>query len=328
MTLLGRALAVNGAVTLDTNSVTVPSSVALRKAFAPESLPIGGTTRLTFTLSNASAGAQGGLAFTDTLPSGLAVACLAGGLEQLWRQRRRVGVNHFTRDRVDWPEHDLLDAVNVTNAPAATTALACPAPSLTNGTANISGRSLNLAPAAGFGACVNLVESANLSISKTPPVTLVAGQTVAYTLTVHNAGPSPAQTVTAADTLPASLTFVSGTPGCTAVGQAVSCELGTLASGQTVPITLNVRIAPDLAPGTTIANTANVNSSTSNPDPSDNTSTTSSPAVTASADLATVKSAIGASVIPGASFTYRVVVTNNGPSTAANVSTTDPFPRS
>jgi hypothetical protein len=48
--------------------------VRLSKAFAGATLAIGATTRLTFTLSNPDAAAQGGLAFTDTLPASLVVA--------------------------------------------------------------------------------------------------------------------------------------------------------------------------------------------------------------------------------------------------------------
>src|SRR5581483_9802416 len=45
------------------------------------------------------------------------------------------------------------------------------------------------------------------------PLAAVLGSNVTYTYTVLNLGPSPAGTVTLADTLPPGATFVSGTPG-------------------------------------------------------------------------------------------------------------------
>ena len=51
--------------------------------------------------------------------------------------------------------------------------------------------------------------SADLAITKTGPATVVAGSSVAYSLTVTNNGPSDAANLTVTDTLPAGVTFVS-----------------------------------------------------------------------------------------------------------------------
>lgn len=49
-------------------------TLTLTKAFGAASIPVGGSTSLTFTLHNFSGTTQTAIAFTDTLPSGLAVA--------------------------------------------------------------------------------------------------------------------------------------------------------------------------------------------------------------------------------------------------------------
>lgn len=82
--LSGRALARNGAVTLDTNNISVVACAAptvtpipptLGKSFSPAIIDVGGVSTLTITLSNADAAAAELIApLIDTLPNGLEVA--------------------------------------------------------------------------------------------------------------------------------------------------------------------------------------------------------------------------------------------------------------
>ena len=155
---------------------------------------------------------------------------------------------------------------------------------------------------------------------------MMAGTNVTYLLAVTNTTTVFANSAVVSDTLPAALTFVSSTPACSASGETVTCALGALAPSQSVPIALTVRIAPDLPAGTVIQNTASVSHADTDPTPANNTSTASAPSSTTSADLSTTKTAVEALATPGGTFTYRVVITNAGPSTAANVTATDPLP--
>ena len=63
---------------------------------------------------------------------------------------------------------------------------------------------------------------------------LVPGQSLTYTVTVSNAGPSDAQNLVSADTLPAGLTFVSSASSCTEAGGTVTCPFGVLPVGNSV----------------------------------------------------------------------------------------------
>ena len=87
-TLSGRALAQTGAVTLDTNSVTVcalapilpAANPALVKSFSPTIIAAGGISTLTITLSNANATVAALTApLVDTLPSGVVIAPFPNG---------------------------------------------------------------------------------------------------------------------------------------------------------------------------------------------------------------------------------------------------------
>ena len=83
------------------------------------------------------------------------------------------------------------------------------------------------------------------------------GGNLTYTLTIHNNGPSTGTNVTVADSLPATVQYLSSTStqgSCTGSGQIVRCTIGTMVSGATVVVTISVKA---LEPGS-ILNTATV----------------------------------------------------------------------
>ncbi len=173
-----------------------------------------------------------------------------------------------------------------------------------------------------------VANGADLSIIKTAPAALVAGQVATYQLTVRNAGPGSAESVVVTDPIPASLEFVSaaGTGwSCDEASGTLTCHRPTLASGSTAPpINLTVAV-PETAPDTgSIVNTATVTSDTPDPDPSGNSSTTTTP-LDRSADLAIRKSHEG-TAIPGDQIAYTIAVRNEGPSVATGVTVSDLLP--
>jgi uncharacterized repeat protein (TIGR01451 family) len=108
-----------------------------------------------------------------------------------------------------------------------------------------------------------VVAQANVSLTKSAsPNPVLAGGQLQYTLTVFNAGPSDAQGVTVADSLPAGVDLVA-TTGCIEDPVGVpTCSLGTVAAGASVPITVTVTVQADLADGTVLSNTATVATTT------------------------------------------------------------------
>ena len=162
---------------------------------------------------------------------------------------------------------------------------------------------------------------ADLSLTKTSsPDPGLAGGQLTSTLTVQNAGPSPALDVVVTDELPAGVTLVSA-PGCSVAATTLTCPIGTLTSGASATVTVTVAIPPG-STATSLVNVASVSSSTADLDPDDN-SAGSSVAVTRQADLSVTKTATPATVVPGQTTTYTVTATNNGPSNAENVDVTD-----
>jgi uncharacterized repeat protein (TIGR01451 family) len=118
----------------------------------------------------------------------------------------------------------------------------------------------------------HMTSSADLSLTKSgSPNSVNVGAPLTYTLTIHNDGPDIAQNLTATDTLPAGVTFVSANGSgwtCKQSGGTVTCTLPSLANGAASAITINVN-APS-QPGT-INNSATITSSTNDPNSSNNT---------------------------------------------------------
>ena len=174
------------------------------------------------------------------------------------------------------------------------------------------------------------VTSADLTIQKQHVGTFVAGDDAQYNLEVRNFGPSDAANATITDTLPDGVTFLaSGNSdwNCTAAGQQVTCtHPAPFPAGTTSTVTLNVHLAPDLDTSVAIENTAVVSSTTTDPDP-DNNSSTDRTDINDSSDLAITKHHTG-NATAGDPFEYTLTVTNNGPSDIPGpVTVTDPLPQ-
>lgn len=151
------------------------------------------------------------------------------------------------------------------------------------------------------------------------------GGLLTYTITVTNAGPSPAAQIMLSDTLPPSLldaTF-SLDGGLAWAPWASPYSIGDLADGQTR--TVLIRGIVDPASIGVIENTASVLSSTPDPDLSNNTDTETTP-IDEQADLSIIKLGSPKPVTPGNPLTYAATVANAGPSVARDVKLTDTIP--
>ncbi|MCL1918088.1 MAG: isopeptide-forming domain-containing fimbrial protein [Peptococcaceae bacterium] len=168
--------------------------------------------------------------------------------------------------------------------------------------------------------------SADMAVSKSAsPSPATAGQLLTYTVRVFNNGPSFAQDVILTDAVLAGLSGVnySTDSGLTWNDWTGNVSIGTMASGAS--LTLLIRATVNSSDTGSITNTAEVSSSTPDPDLSNNTSTAVTP-VEAGADLSIVKTASPIMVTAGSTLQYTLSLANAGPSDAQNVVVTDPVP--
>ncbi len=163
------------------------------------------------------------------------------------------------------------------------------------------------------------IPSADLRLTKSGPATVIAGQSISYTLNLANDGPSDAQNVVLDDPTPTGLSFISASPPCAA---GFPCNAGTLANGGNLSVTVTLAV-PSSATGT-IANIATVASATADPDLGNNVSSVDTDVVR-QADLGVVKSG-PASVNAGSAISYAILVSNAGPSDASGASVSDAVP--
>jgi uncharacterized repeat protein (TIGR01451 family) len=272
----------------------------LDKSFTPAVVPTGGTSTLTFTVTNTDElAAKDGWSFTDALPAGLTIAdpATVGGTCDATTAATAGGTSIAVTDgALAAGEASCTITVPVTSAAAG---------SFTNGPANVT--TGGLTPP---GDTTVTFESPELTLVKragTPTDVngngiTDAGDTIQYTFDVTNSGDVPVTDVAVTDDL---------------VGD-VTCPSTTLAAGASQTCTADnvyTITAADATAGS-VDNTATVAGTSPTGTPVTSTpSTTTTPTEAAAPGITVVKSATpsgAGNFTPGQDITYNFVVTNTG----------------
>ncbi len=269
---------------------------------APASVAVGDTVTYVVTIANAGPDAAAGVALTDSLPAGVTFVSATNG-------------GTLVGTAVGWSKGALASGastVDTVKAVATITGAIANVARASSGTADPDTTDLRATAATN-------VAGADLSVTKTGPATVAVGDTLVYVISVANAGPSAAATVTLTDSLPAGVTYASATGGGTLSGTAVTWAKGSLASGSGTVDTVKV-VATTTGAKT---NVARVSSATADPDTTDLRATASTNLT--GADLSVAKTAPAtASVLD--TLLYVITTTNSGPDLAAAVMLVDSLP--
>ncbi|RKR91414.1 uncharacterized protein DUF3494 [Micromonospora pisi] len=320
-TVAGRVLARNGAVTLIHNTITRPfctASIApptISKAFDDATIPLNGSTALSFTLTNPNAGTSlTGVNFTDALPAGLVVSTpngLTGSCGGGTITATAGGTNISLTGATLPAGGTCTFSVNVTGTTSGTKVN-------TSGPvdSNESGPGATASASVAVGAEV----VAPPTISKAfDDATIPADGTTAlsFTLTNPNTG-TPLTGVNFTDALPAGLVVSTpngltgscggGTITATAGGTNISLTGATLPAGGTCTFSVNVT---GTTSGTKVNTSGPVDSNESGPGATASASVTVAPATPP-----TISKAFGNTTIPADGTTSLSFTINNpNPST-------------
>jgi uncharacterized repeat protein (TIGR01451 family) len=152
------------------------------------------------------------------------------------------------------------------------------------------------------------------------------GGSVKYTLTVRNAGLSDAGGVVVTDPIPDGMrvTKTTATAGsCTVVEDAVVCQIGDLAANATTTVTVT---ADAIRQGRGNNAASVIATYPSDPNPGNNTGTTTTTVKPGTAKVSLTKKASRSQVSPGGRIGYRIVVRNAGARSAHDLRVCDDLP--
>ncbi|MCF6213785.1 MAG: gliding motility-associated C-terminal domain-containing protein, partial [Flavobacteriaceae bacterium] len=150
------------------------------------------------------------------------------------------------------------------------------------------------------------------------------GDTVVYTIRVENPSLVDATNVSLTDVLPTGVTYVSDDASGAYVSSTGVWTVGSVLWEDNKILNITATVDAGTA-GTTITNTTGVGAGDQN-DPSTTGDSLSASITVTNADLVTVLAVDNATPNEGDSIVYSIVITNNGPSDATNVSLTDVLP--
>ncbi len=308
----GWSLSVSGII-----PINQAADLSVAGGSAPNPVKVTGNLTNSFTIANGGPNSANGVAFTNVLPANasLVSASSPGG-----NYATNAGSLIFNLGTMA-PGSNAV--VTVVLRPAA-------AGSLTNLTSvGANETDLNLANNA-----LALVTTVNPTVADlgvslaAAPNPAVVGQNLTYTITATNQGPDTALSVMVSDVLPAGLAYSAASSSngpCTFANGTVTCNAGNLASGATAVVTIIT--VPGLAGSITNTAVVTTSANTTDPTPTNNSSTLVLPAnvpapniVASSASLIS-ESRIPAngSVDPGETVTVSLALANTGSADTVNL---------
>ncbi|MGZ7022558.1 MAG: hypothetical protein ACXVJ3_15070, partial [Ilumatobacteraceae bacterium] len=272
-----------------------PAAIHIVKAPDAAQVNVGSPIGFTLTVSNSGSGEARGVKLSDTLPGPPTNLGLSWSIDKQgsgWAGSCSISAGVLScggANGVTVPAGTTQTAstftVHITSPTTGATGGDCPETGVVDNTGSVT-TSNDGSDQSSASVCVQAV--VDLAITKTgSPATQDLGQgNITWTMVVTNNGPSTATGVKVSDPMPAGNTYVSSTTtqGTCTGGAILNCDIGTMAAGATVTITL---ITTPSQPGTQ-TNTAVVSSSRPESNLANNTAT-ASVEVTAPLQLACVR---------------------------------------
>ncbi len=305
-------------------SLTVIAPPTISKSFSPNSILVGGTSTITFAITNPNAGAVlTGVGFTDALPSGMQVA---GAPNAIVSGCNASSTPIFSPSAADAS----LSFSGGSIAAGGTCTVTVDVTATTAGTLNnVTGNVTSTEGGSGNFSSASLLAVAPPTISKSfSPTSIAQGSTTTLSFTITNPAANTVSLsgIAFSDTLPAGLTVADststqcngGTLTTTAATGIITLSAGSLNPGANCMINVTVTGATAGLKNNTTGNVASANGGTGN---------TASASVTVIAPPIISKSFSPNPIAPGGTTTLTFTLTNPNSGTTLNgIGFTDTFP--
>jgi uncharacterized repeat protein (TIGR01451 family) len=270
----------------------------------------------TVTVTNTGEGVARDVSLTDTLPTNAGLSWSVAGTTGGWSCSITAGVLSCGGKGFD-----------LAPGASATAHITSPTTSATCGTVNNSATSdASNQDQVSTGVVSITVNCAAVEITKTAEDAVVnAGDTIGYTISVHNAGAGTATAVTVTDTLPTndglswSIDGGTGANNCSIKSGVLGCQFGSMAAGATKTV--------HITSPTTFATCGQVVNAASATTANDGNPSTGNATITVNCPDISITKTPDASMVDAADQVgFTITVTNAGPGTAYNTILSDTLP--
>jgi uncharacterized repeat protein (TIGR01451 family) len=225
--------------------VAAPAIHIVKTADAAQ-VNVGSPIGFTLTVSNAGSGDAHGVKLSDTLPTNAGLSWSIASQGAGWGGSCSIAAGVLScggANGVTVPKGTTQTAstftVHITSPTTGATGGDCPNTGVVNNTGTVT-TSNDGTDQSSASTCVQALVDLSITKSGSPATQELGAGNITWTMVVTNNGPSTATGVKVSDPMPAGNTFVSATStqGTCTGGATLNCDIGTMAAGASVTITL------------------------------------------------------------------------------------------
>jgi uncharacterized repeat protein (TIGR01451 family) len=223
--------------------VVKPAAIHIVKTPDAAQVNVGSPIGFTLTVYNDGTGDAHGVTLSDTLPTNAGLSWSIASQAAGWNNTCAIAAGKLTCGPVTVPAGTTQAAstftVHITSPTTGATGGDCPNTGVVNNTGNVT-TSNDGSDQSSASVCVQALVDLAITKSGSPAVQDLGQGNITWTMTVTNNGPSDDTNVTVSDPMPAGNTYVSSTTtqGTCTGGATLNCNIGFMAAGASVTITL------------------------------------------------------------------------------------------